>query len=167
MSNSSLYRDTKLGDHRVKILSLDPGGTTGWAVWNGEYLVPGPKGFNSGQIGPHEHHLDLYNFLCFEQTHDFVVVCESFEYRNEQRVNVELISREYIGVAKLFTAERQRGKKLILQTAGKVKPFWSDDKLRKLGLWSVGRKHANDAMRHLLHYMVFELERTDILRMLK
>jgi hypothetical protein len=163
----------------MKIVALDPGGTTGWASYAGARLdgftLPvGRNGFNSGQIGPGEHHKTLYDFLCFEQTQEFYVVSESFEYRqnqqNQQRTTVDLSSKEYIGVAKYFVQERMRGGKLVEQTAGKVKPFWTDDKLKKLGLWNSGQKHANDAMRHLVHYMVFDLNgpyKTPILQKLR
>ena len=140
----------------MNIVALDPGGTTGWATWHGGNLLLGGQGFNSGQMGPSEHHEELYDFLSFEQTQDFQVVTESFEYRQQQRPTVVLISKEYIGVAKLWIAKRQKRGRIVEQTAGKVKPFWTDDKVKKLGLWNSGQQHANDAMRHLLHYMVFD-----------
>jgi hypothetical protein len=145
----------------MRIVAFDPGGTTGWAQWSGGgldgfSLRKGGDGFDSGQMGGQEHHQELYDFLCFAQTHDFIVVTESFEYRQQQRPTVVLVSKEYIGVMKLFIARRKVKSPLVQQTAGKVKPFWTDDKLKKLGLWNGGHPHANDAMRHLLHYMTFD-----------
>jgi hypothetical protein len=143
----------------MRIVAFDPGGTTGWATWHGITLLPGTNGFNSGQMGPGDHHKQLFDFISFEQGSDELhVVTESFEYRQQQRTTVVLVSKEYIGVMKYWMEERgRRGRdRFYEQTAGKVKPFWSDDKLKKLGLWNVGQNHANDAMRHLLHHMTFD-----------
>jgi hypothetical protein len=118
-------------------------------------------------MGPEPHHLDLYNFLGHMHTQVYSVVCESFEFRkgDEHRAGVSLISREYIGVARLFAQERlgQVGQTLVMQTAGAAKGFIPDKprggleanaKLKVLGLYVPGKQHANDAMRHLIYYLV-------------
>lgn len=143
-----------------RIVALDPGGTTGWATYTEYPEADKPEQkFACGQIGPFEHHKDLYDFLGMQQTDDTIVVCESFEYRNERRPGLVLISKEYIGVAKLFVAERGfESEENFLhykeQTASKAKGFVKDTNLQKLGLWSSGFPHAMDAMRHLLYYMI-------------
>jgi len=146
----------------TRILALDPGGTTGWASWtDGQY--------NCGQIGPDEHHLELWDFLGNQQTANFTIVCESFEFRQRARAGLELISKEYIGVAKLFKQERMlelhnnQVQKLVFQTAAMGKGFIKDDKIKAKGLWTKGQKHAMDAMRHLLYYQVITLRQTDIM----
>lgn len=142
-----------------RIIALDPGGTTGWAAYTAERMEA-EKGkyeyyaekFTCGQIDAQEHHLQLYNMLGLMQTQVYHVVTESFEYRNRARPGLELISREYIGVTKLFCADRQVT--FHKQTAAMGKGFVKDENIKKLGLWSPGFKHAMDAYRHLLYYMI-------------
>ena len=152
-----------------RIVALDPGGTTGWATWQDE--ATGHTGtpwdhFNIGQIGPEEHHLELYNWLGHLQVHDYTVVCESFEFRQHdgERAGISLISKEYIGVAKLFAAERMNGKRVVEQTAGQAKPFVTNDKLKVMGLYIPGKKHAMDAMRHLVLYLITREGRKDLVQ---
>lgn len=149
--------------HKVRILSFDPGGTTGWALYDPEVGT----GYNQGQMGPQEHHEQLYGFLELQHTYDLHVVCESFEYRKNEprRDNIVLVSLEYIGVIKLFCAERNVT--LKMQTASYGKAFWSDDNLKKVELYWKGHPHANDAMRHLLAYQTFTLGDKRILTRLK
>lgn len=154
----------------LRIMWIDPGGTTGWATFTAEEMYDPfdkvtryhkPK-FECGQIADdkHEHHQELYNFIGMQQTDHFILGSESFEFRNTSRTGTELISNEYIGVAKLFVAERMPGKRLLLQTAseGKVrnKPtaFVKPRNLEKLGLWTPGWDHAMDGYGHLLYYMI-------------
>jgi hypothetical protein len=117
-----------------------------------------------GQIGPREHHAELYQFLELWHTPDYHLVTESFEYRPHEksdRWKISLMSREYIGVMKLFAQERKVT--LHQQTAAVGKGFVSDDKLRIMGLWVPGKQHARDAYRHLITYMVKNLGRKDLI----
>lgn len=130
-----------------KIIALDPGGTTGWAM-----LIPtaSTPTILVGQIGPHEHHKDLWKFLTKEEPD--VIVNEAFVYQKRDRVN--LMSREYIGVAKLY--HQLTGTPFLQWTASEGKFFWTDKKLEQLGLLSRPLDkfaHQNDATRHLLYYV--------------
>jgi hypothetical protein len=121
--------------------------------------------FNCGQLEGANHHSELWALLeLAETTHDFVVVCERFEYRNRSRAGLELISRDYIGVTTLFS--QQRHVKLVMQTAAMAKGFVQDRHIKKLGLWSPGNPHAMDGYRHLLYYVIHNTngrERTALL----
>lgn len=142
-------------------VALDPGGTTGYAVWDGDKFI------EHGQIGPGEHHDSLFRtlgvtYIAFDGS--LSVVCESFEFRqNRQRDNIELMSREYIGVVKLF--QQQHRIPLIMQTAALAKPFVTDEKLKVMGIWdqTKGEKHARDAYRHLIYYLVNRQKRYDLI----
>lgn len=132
-------------------IALDPGGTTGWV----RYRPNDPQGkqFVCGQMGPLDHHSQLFAHLENSATSHYVVICESFEFRqNRQRDNINLMSREYIGVVKLFGQERHLS--VVFQTAAMAKGFVSDEKLKVMGLWVPGHKHAMDAMRHLIYHLV-------------
>lgn len=152
-----------------RVLALDPGGTTGWASYDAE-IMPSLDGSTQeiidhrltvGQIGPDDHHSDLYALLERAHIHDFTVVCESFEFRqNRQRDNINLMSREYIGVVKLFQAERSVP--VVFQTAGLAKGFVSDQKLKVMKWYTPGMQHARDATRHLVYYLVNKQHRHDL-----
>lgn len=161
----------------MRLLSLDPGGTTGWVIWEGkEEGVFSRGGYRAGHMAEdkHDHHLELKDFIEFEHSLDLQIVCESFEYRQRQDLTtVSLVSKEYIGVLKLIEQER-KGTLLpvVYQTAAKGKGFFGkkqggDEKIRKLGLWLPGQKHAMDAMRHLLYYRVFGLGHIHLLQALR
>jgi len=151
-----------------RIIALDPGGTTGWAMWQDTTIMAGAdlgwpwNHFTCGQIGPEEHHDDLYILLETQQTHPFTVVCETFEFRqsDNHREGTNLMSREYIGVAKLFVRQRSFVKdgvaqvRYVPQSPSQGKGFVSDEKLKVMGLWVPGQKHARDALRHLVYYLV-------------
>lgn len=133
------------------ILALDPGGTTGWSYVRFDD-PEGPYEWRCGQIGPQEHHKQLFVFLETQQTDNYTIVTERFEYRNTSRPGLVLMSREYIGVAKLFHADR--GGNLIFQNASQAKGFVKDQRLKDLDLWYSSFKHAMDASRHLVYDIV-------------
>lgn len=145
-----------------RVIALDPGGTTGWAVWSTPDIIgKNSPEFLVGEIGPEEHHNALFQHLEELHTHNTVVVCESFEFRqNRQRDNINLMSREYIGIVKLFG--QQRRCPVVFQTAGLAKTFVTDPKLKAMGLWWTGQRHARDATRHLVYFMVNAMRRTDL-----
>jgi hypothetical protein len=135
----------------MKLLSLDPGGTTGFAIRDSEVI-------RGGQLAWDEHHRHLWDLLDFERPD--AVVCEEFQYQIRRNQGVDmpgivLVSKEYIGVAKIWCD--LRGKVYHEQKLSSLK-FWDDDKLKKIGLYEPGKPHRNDAVRHLLYYITFTLE---------
>lgn len=183
------------------ILWLDPGGTTGWASYDAEVMVPPElerrqhgtgmqwefykEKFNSGELGPGKHHLALWDLLAFKRPRNYILGYESFENRgNDAAV---LVAKEYIGVCELYAAGVIRDNEraaynghpftLDKQTAAEGKGFWypkmpgsnrrDKSKLVKVKKYSPNHTHANDAMAHLLHYMAFTMDRTDLLEPLK
>lgn len=163
------------------VLALDPGGDTGWAAYQAELLIAhapyeiyNEKPILQGQMGPDPHHLELYNFLGQMHTTNFFIVCESFEYRQDQRPNVVLVSKEYIGVVRLFCQERnatlpdELRVHHVPQTAATGKGFWypkvpgkkaswDGSKLKAVGLYqpTTNGRHINDATAHLLQFLTF------------
>jgi hypothetical protein len=152
------------------VIALDPGGSTGWALYQAQLLVtPGgtPEWYDekwlSGTLNQPDHHRTLYGLLEQHHTQQYHVVVESFEYRNKSRPGLELVSKEYIGVAKLFCQDRKVP--YYSQTASQGKGLVKDYNLRNLGLWFGGResRHAMDAARHLVYWLVTgEYKRKDI-----
>jgi hypothetical protein len=107
------------------------------------------------------------------KTLEFHIVCESFEFRKTERHRdfINYIPREYIGVVNLFVQHHaDPNVKLFMQSAMNVigdRAFFTDDKIKKLGLWVPGRKHAMDATRHYLYHRVFTLKDKSLLQLLK
>lgn len=159
------------------IAAFDPGQTSGWATARFDDLLHtglhelSQIEFAFGQLGPNPHHYELYELLNTLNTPSrfepalasLEVVSESFQFRqhispDHAKTGLVLTSVEYIGVIKLFCEEN--GIDLVEYNASAAKHFVPDsgphanDKLRALGLYQKGMKHANDATRHLLRYLV-------------
>jgi hypothetical protein len=118
-----------------------------------------------GQIGPHEHHDELDGFLGREHTQPgMTIVMEHFDWRPSKQAQVygdrkvELISREYEGVIKRFVQERGNTPNapvvLVQQSPSQALGFVKDVNINALDLWWPGHKHAMDALRHILYYLV-------------
>lgn len=141
--------DSKPG---LKILAIDPGGTTGYAV-----------GFYK------DSHLDLIvleekmspgKFMYLLQSvhlHDpdpLHLIYEDFQYRNYARMGLDLTPVKLIGVMELFL-EQTVSVTGYKQSPSSGKSFYQDDKLKMLGAYAVGRQHGRDATRHLLQWANF------------
>lgn len=146
------------------VIAADPGGTTGIAeaTYDGESELTIPNlNICTYELGPDEHHMDLYNILTDWFVYDLYshVITESFEFRqNLDKRKVELISKEYIGIFKLFA--RTNGLVYFERNASQAKSFVSDIKLDALGILEVPKhpnRHRNDALRHLIMYLVVNL----------
>lgn len=165
-----------------RVLSYDPGGTTGWAYcWLTQRMIDlfadaGEKTqLNAFQLIIGEwignHHTDIYdqiNGLAVlpgqENTAPpLEVVSEPFHYRQNVvgegrgfRGKVELVSAEYIGVIKLACA--QLGLSYYDKfTPGEAKAYVTDEKLRRLGWLQepvTPMRHRNDALRQLVKYLI-------------
>ena len=129
-----------------KVVSLDPGRTTGHAVgelWDGMMTV------RAGQT--EFDHIMLYNQL--QLLSPDIIICEEFEFRNRSRKGLDLYPRELLGVCELYT--QQHKIPLFRQKAMVGKGFYTDGKLKEDGLYVRGKPHAMDALRHLLHWFTF------------
>jgi hypothetical protein len=87
------------------------------------------------------------------------VIYETFDFRHDEsfRDKIDYTPAEVIGALRCWALDRYNIT-LVKQNAATGKGFWTDEKVRKLGLWVPGRRHAMDAMRHLLRYQVFVLK---------
>lgn len=141
----------------MKILSADPGITTGVLVDDGGSL-------SYWQI-------DCRSLLGW---HNFVVgvkpdliIYEKFHYR-PNLMKAELYSMQVIGVLRLY-AEKHDVPIPFTPIPAEAKKFWDDEKIKKLGLWKPGQGHAMDALRV---YLKFKMDNDPhwwalIVRMLK
>ncbi len=166
----------------MKIMCFDPGGTTGVVVLDTDH----PTRFRGYQLGPGEHHIALWTVLTANAPKK--VVCESFDYRvattdgdwshSDHRGTVDravpginLMSRNYIGVIELYCQMRhieltmQKPSEAVSKNQGNM--FFNNDKLKSLGVYVADAPHYNDAMRHMLVYLVFKLKQKAYLKMLR
>jgi hypothetical protein len=84
------------------------------------------------------------------------VVCENYRvygHKTEQHAGSEVVTIQYIGVVKLACSMFHIP--LVLQMAWQAKGFNTDAKLKEWGLYEVGKKHANDAIRHGCYWYLF------------
>lgn len=153
------------------IVSIDPGGTTGVASY--KLLPKGKPNANiyyydyadmvdGKEFGPHEHFRELWVYLT--NLNPDAVICEEFTGPdNEAAV---LTSCYYIGVVKLYCQLTK--KPLSIRSREFKDVLWlKGDALKKFGLYRPGQPHRNDATRHLIHYIVCDLKRKEILEVLK
>jgi hypothetical protein len=136
----------------MKILAIDPGGTTGLA-WG---FLDGQEGLEFTTEQLKLAHMGLYNYLVDGEP-DWIVY-ETFEYRNRARAGLELISAELIGVIKLYLAERDI--KVSTQSAsehgaGGKKGYYTNQKFKAMGIYKA-KPHEMDALRILLTWYKFK-----------
>jgi predicted 2-oxoglutarate/Fe(II)-dependent dioxygenase YbiX len=150
----------------VTVLAFDPGGSTGWAMWQAEKIL-NPEGkpeyfneyTNSGCFDDKDHHEKIIALIELQRTEVFHLITEAFLNRPEKATASELISRDYIGVMTLWA--KQNDVRLIQQSSAMAKTFINDKKLKAMGYWSTN-KHARDAYRHMLFFMINNLQMTHL-----
>lgn len=164
------------------IIWLDPGQTTGMARWISPEVHDNRR--NMGILEPvkdvevaqvencHEPSglaelcstLNKWMYLCVPiREGSCLVGVESFDYRLNERYRdkIDYTAPEVIGATRLWALERP-SVVLMRRTAAAAKAFWTDDKIKKVGLWVPSQRHAMDALRHLLYQITFGGEALDV-----
>ena len=156
------------------IIAIDPGGTTGLAWWTKSPGKIRPNQFQTQQIGPcNEDHpllvlIALLNgIVALNQNRRIRIIGESFDFRMDERYRdkIDYTAAEVIGALRLWYSWilPDNGQVTMeFKGAGLGKGFWVDEKIKKVGLWKPGQRHAMDAMRHLLRYMAFQLDMVEL-----
>jgi len=130
----------------MRILALDPGKTTGVCLAiNGRIEETRETPTTTGG----EFH-ELLHVMEYWWKPD-LVICEQFLHRTT--IGVDTTALEVIGCVKMFVW-LQSPMELVFQTPSMAKAFWTDDKLKAVGLWRKGQRHAMDATRHALAYLM-------------
>lgn len=135
----------------LKVLSIDPGETTGYAL--------AIKDSNKLFLAYDQARMDHQQFWQFlRKAHMYGImhtVCEDFEFRQgKQKDGLNLYPVELIGILRLFCSNDQWAP-LWMQKAAQGKGYYDDNKLRGLGVYQRGVEHGRDAARHLLHWFQF------------
>lgn len=143
MNLESLLADRK---KPATLLSLDPGGTIGFSVFqNGHLLLTGQLKGESQSIH------DL-----FDRYKPTEVVCEDYRvyaHKLQQHSYSNIPTLRLIGAIEYVC--NQSHLLLSLQMASLAKGFVTDKKLKEWGLYQIRQPHANDALRHACYYLLF------------
>jgi len=138
------------------ILVLDPGHTTGYAIFKGLTLL------EKDHITTYVSDKDTYYYEKLDNLIEQVnfVVIENYRVYGEKRdqhVASDVPTLQIIGAVKYMCYLQQKSR--YLQMAGDVKGFWTNEKLLKWGIVEPGvNKHALDAVRHGCHFLVFNAD---------
>ena len=127
-----------------RVLTLDPGDTTGWAMLEHGSLA------HSGQVAGTTARItelfDLYapTLVIFEE---FVL----YPWKSAQQSFSNLPTARLIGAIELLAEQRRIP--VLGQGANLAKGVIDDQKLKNLFLYQSGKRHANDAIRHAVYAM--------------
>lgn len=126
----------------ARLLVLDPGDTTGWAVL--DYGALTSCGQTAGTAKGLTELLDVHQpeVVLFEEYRLYPWKAQSQSFSN-------LPTARLIGALELLCEQRQLP--LIGQTAQQAKGVIDDAKLKELHLYQTSKRHANDAIRHAVY----------------
>jgi len=139
-------------------LALDPGLTTGVAYYETADRAGQPSKFSSFEC---EGRYELYEYLCVRwgfggslpyPSCDAVIIERWDVRKNTHQLSNQDDVRYIIGYVDGIV-HRTRGVEYVEQRPAEAKSFGTDAKLKKLGWFSGGAGHADDAARHLLVYL--------------
>ena len=155
MIDYNLMRE-KLGKSTFKgrLLSLDPGETTGCAVFSAQDKV---SLLYADQLPgwPLEDGVPALTKVIQQYAPDFMVheSYHVYKWQLEQHTFSQIPTVQIIGAYKTLCIQYQIP--YTEQTAAVGKGLCTNDKLEAWGFWKVGMKHARDAIRHGCHYLLF------------
>jgi hypothetical protein len=131
------------------LLCLDPGDTTGYAVFRAGVLKA------SGQFRVDPTTLAKFHSLMSHYKPDLLVVenYRVYQHKLKQHANSTVPTIQYIGAIRSFA--QLLGIPIVFQWAFQAKGFGTDYRLRELGLYQPNRRHANDAIRHAVYWYIF------------
>lgn len=164
--DNSGIRDILMPPKLLNIIGVDPGKTTGWALWK----IPRDSMFAggdpeiverySGEIrgGESDQVFKLCRFFRTVQGLDYkigpAVVCESFDFGSPLS-DPEVYSPVRIAAMLKFCFEQPTLKqvgdaRLVMQSRTIAKRVANDQRLKAAGLWKPGSDHERDAERHIV-----------------
>jgi hypothetical protein len=136
-----------------RVLILDPGETTGVALFEDGYLL------NAGQIVIRENFSKLEEI--FLATLPQYVVCEEYRIyggKAMSHAHSTIPTLRYIGAIQMLCSQRDIN--IYFQSASRAKGFCTDDRLHDWGMYVEGLQHARDAIRHGAAFYLFNKQST-------
>lgn len=140
------------------IIGIDPGETTGFAVYK-------PWEQDDVSFRLHLQQLETKNVVQGYQALEaawpttrlkVVVVCEDYKvygWKANDHKWASLHTPQFIGGIRIFC--HLRGIPIFFQMAGEAKGWSTDEKLKLWSLYEPGLKHARDAERHIINFLFF------------
>lgn len=126
------------------VVAVDPGGTTGIAVWSPDL------GLSLREIAPASNAVDWLADIARGPKVTFVVeryiITPATAKMSQQHDALEII-----GALKFIA--RKYNHPLVMQTPAEAKKFSTDAKLKTVGWYQPGHGHARDASRHALLFL--------------
>ena len=134
----------------MRYMAFDPGATTGVCE-----LDMKTYDIQSYNITSDDVHVIVWETV--EMVRPDCIIYERFDYRPYQKV-ADLTPVEVIGVLKLYAQYYVKVDLVAQQQLKGGRGFWTDDKLKNIGLYHSGEHgHSNDAVRQMLYYVTFTL----------
>jgi predicted RNase H-like nuclease (RuvC/YqgF family) len=132
----------------LNILSIDPGETSGLALFlRGELHSSFHLKINDLE--------EIKQLLTGGSGFDYIII-ESFRiyaHKAKSLTNDPMITPKIIGKLE----EWFKGYKIVYQSASQAKGFFTNDRLKEMGLY-VSNRHERDAIRHALYGLYFNKE---------
>lgn len=131
------------------LLALDPGETTGWAVFSEGHLVEeGQADTKTEMCG------GIYHLL--EAVQPTQIICEDYRvyaHKTDSHAWNALHTPQLIGATKMWCFINEVN--IAFQMAATAKPFCTPQKLKEWGFWKEGMRHADDAIKHGAYFLLF------------
>jgi len=149
--DAQLSRQKEREPFAGSLFCLDPGNTTGWAIFNGCILhgYGEWKTDSAAEIGGLLH-AELESFI------PYMVIYEDYrvyKWKKDQHAGSHLLVPRLIGVVEYICS--YVGIPFVAQMAHQAKHFCTDSKLRDWDMYPKGQQHARDAIRHGIYYILF------------
>lgn len=138
------------------VLALDPGETTGWAVFernDGDKIALVACG--QASTWPMENCVAELTKLLDTYTPNIVVheLYAVYEWKAQDHSWSQVPTLRIIGCLETLCVQKKYS--IVSQTAQVAKNFCTDEKLKTWGVYQVGLKHARDAIRHGIYFLLF------------
>jgi hypothetical protein len=144
----------KVTPYEGTILALDPGETTGYSVFHAASETIEMVASGQVKTWPMKNCVtELANLLNQKPTLVVHEVYSIYEWKTDTHAWSDVPTLRVIG--SLETLCIQAGIPYISQTAQVAKGFCTDEKLKAWGFYQQGQKHARDAIRHGLYFLLF------------
>ena len=135
----------------MTVLAVDPGGTTGWSLWDGLLVGHGQMEFEQ-----FVRFVDGMFQRCQDEGPITEIVCERYVITpTTAKLSQQTTALEVIGHLKALRILHDIP--FTLQNPADAKRFGTNDRLDQLGWLKrplAANDHANDSIRHLLTYLV-------------
>lgn len=133
-----------------RLLCLDPGETTGWAIYEDAKLSA------AGHAMTKAEGWECIDRL-FTDTQPMVVLYENYrvyQHKLERHSNSEVYTLRLVGVIE-YLCDVKWQIPYFNQMAYEHKGFVTDEKLKDWGMYKTGYKHARDAIRMGAYFLLF------------